>query len=99
MARISIYVPDDLKALMDAAGDTINWSEVARPAFEAALKSASNTLEDGPTTWRRYPKPTMQIDNMFLIVGDQRFFLKDLLADKLSRKAATHQTGWDEGLS
>lgn len=37
MARVSIYVPDDLKGRMDAAGDAINWSEVARPAFVSAL--------------------------------------------------------------
>src|SRR4029077_4271665 len=32
MARITLYVPDGLKARMDAAGDEINWSDVARPA-------------------------------------------------------------------
>src|SRR4051812_41285149 len=37
MAKISIYVPDELKARMDAAGDAINWSNVARPALQAAL--------------------------------------------------------------
>ena len=37
MARVSIYVPDELKARMDQAGDAINWSEIARPAFQAAL--------------------------------------------------------------
>lgn len=37
MARVSIYVPDELKARMDEAGDSVNWSEVARPAFTAAL--------------------------------------------------------------
>lgn len=37
MARVSIYVSDDLKARMDDSGDTINWSEVARAAFLEAL--------------------------------------------------------------
>jgi hypothetical protein len=34
---VSIYVPDDLKGRMDEAGESINWSEVARPAFVAAI--------------------------------------------------------------
>ena len=37
MARISLYVPDELRARMDAAGDKINWSDVARPALTAAI--------------------------------------------------------------
>jgi hypothetical protein len=37
MAKLNIYVPDDLKARMDAVGDDVNWSEVARPAFQAAV--------------------------------------------------------------
>src|SRR4051812_27989218 len=37
MARVSIYVSDELKAEMDKAGDAINWSQIARPAFMAAL--------------------------------------------------------------
>jgi Arc/MetJ-type ribon-helix-helix transcriptional regulator len=37
MARLSIYVRDDLKQQIDEAGDTINWSEVVRPAITAAL--------------------------------------------------------------
>jgi len=36
MARISLYIPDDLKARMDAAGDAGNWSDAARPALTAA---------------------------------------------------------------
>src|SRR5262249_19619950 len=36
MARISIYVPDDLKSQMDGI-ERINWSEIARPAFEQAV--------------------------------------------------------------
>lgn len=36
MARINIYVSDQLKKRMDAAGDA-NWSEIARPSFEAAV--------------------------------------------------------------
>jgi len=37
LARVAIYVPDDLKRRMDDVGDGINWSDVARPAFLAAL--------------------------------------------------------------
>jgi hypothetical protein len=36
VARISLYVPDDIKAQMDQITD-INWSDIARHAFVAAL--------------------------------------------------------------
>jgi hypothetical protein len=37
MARIALYVPDELKTRMDAVEDQINWSDIARPAFTAAV--------------------------------------------------------------
>ena len=37
MARISIYIPDALKDVMSAHGRSINWSEVVRPAIDAAI--------------------------------------------------------------
>jgi hypothetical protein len=37
MPRLTIYVTEKLKARMDAVGDAINWSEVVRPAIEAAV--------------------------------------------------------------
>ena len=37
MARVSIYVSDELKARMAEVGDALNWSDIARPAFEAAI--------------------------------------------------------------
>jgi hypothetical protein len=36
VAKINLYVPDELKVRMDAVGD-VNWSDVARPAFYSAL--------------------------------------------------------------
>jgi hypothetical protein len=51
MARISIYVTDDLKKRIDAAGDdTINWSEVARPALSAALAAFEHRKGKNMTT-------------------------------------------------
>lgn len=37
MPRVSIYISEDLKARMDEVEDAINWSEVARPAFQSAI--------------------------------------------------------------
>jgi hypothetical protein len=37
MARVSIYVTDDLKARMDGVGESVNWSEIVRPAIQAAI--------------------------------------------------------------
>ena len=34
-----ITITEDLKARMDAAGKQINWSAIARDAFEAKLES------------------------------------------------------------
>jgi hypothetical protein len=50
MARVSIYVPDELKARMDEAGEAINWSEVARPAFQNALANYRHRKEINMTT-------------------------------------------------
>ena len=50
MARLSIYVPDELKTRMDAAGDAINWSEVARPAFLSALANHQHRQNRNMTT-------------------------------------------------
>ena len=54
MPRISIYVPDELKARMDKAGDRANWSGIAQRAFETEIhhleavkeiKSMSDVIE------------------------------------------------------
>ena len=33
MARVSIYVPDDMKSEMDALEEKANWSNIAQQAF------------------------------------------------------------------
>ena len=50
MARVSIYVPDDLKKQMDAVGDVINWSDVARPTFLMALATHQHKGKHTMTT-------------------------------------------------
>jgi hypothetical protein len=50
MARVTIYVPDDLKARMDACGGEVNWSATAQTAFERAIarevwKMSDDTME------------------------------------------------------
>src|SRR5258708_7816585 len=47
MPRVTLYVPDDLKARMDEAGEAINWSAVAQRAFREAV--ALNSLRKEPT--------------------------------------------------
>lgn len=39
MARVSIYVQDELKARMDRIGEAANWSEVVRPAILSEVAS------------------------------------------------------------
>ena len=36
MAKLNLYVPDDLKKRMDAVSD-VNWSDITRPALLSAL--------------------------------------------------------------
>lgn len=45
MARMSIYVPDELKCRMDAV-DSVNWSSVAQSAFERELRLHVKPLEE-----------------------------------------------------
>jgi hypothetical protein len=37
MPKVNLYVPDDLKARMDIAGEAVNWSAVAQRAFREAI--------------------------------------------------------------
>jgi len=50
VARVSIYVSDELKARMDAVGEAVNWSEVARPAFVSAVASDEHRRGQNMTT-------------------------------------------------
>ena len=45
MPRMNIYVPDEMKARMDATGDDANWSGVAQRAFDADLRHRENAKE------------------------------------------------------
>jgi hypothetical protein len=37
MPKVTVYVPEDLKARMDSHGDAVNWSHAAQHAFERAV--------------------------------------------------------------
>lgn len=39
MPRVTVYVPDELKARMDEAGESVNWSSVAQRAFNESIWS------------------------------------------------------------
>lgn len=49
MARMSIYVPDDLKGRMDALSDRVNWSGIAQAAFEIEIGRYPKWTEDRMT--------------------------------------------------
>src|SRR5262245_52908805 len=53
MARITLYVSDELKARLDAAGDEINWSDVARPVLTEAVASLEHRKGDMTTAIER----------------------------------------------
>jgi hypothetical protein len=50
VARVSIYISDGLKARMDAVGEAVNWSEIARPAFLSAVASHEHRRTQTMTT-------------------------------------------------
>lgn len=50
MARVSIYVPDDLRARMDRIGEAANWSEVVRPAILSEVASREHRIGANMTT-------------------------------------------------
>jgi hypothetical protein len=41
MPRVTVYVPDDLKARMDEVGEAVNWSDAAQRAFREAAAIAT----------------------------------------------------------
>jgi hypothetical protein len=47
MPRITLYVPDDLKARMDQSGDDLNWSAITQRAIRGAIITL--TLKRNPT--------------------------------------------------
>lgn len=80
MARISISVPDELKLKMDTFGETVNWSEVARVAFEAALQSKSATSSKYPVPYQhRVPAMHVDLRNAFIVFDGKRYDMTDLL--------------------
>ena len=47
MPKVTVYVSDGLKARMDAAGESVNWSGEAQQAFQCALAQQEwKTMED-----------------------------------------------------
>ena len=50
MARVSIYVQDDLKARMDRIGEAANWSEVVRPAILSEVATLEHLKGANMTT-------------------------------------------------
>jgi len=55
MARLSIYISDELKARMDRIGDGVNWSEVVRPAIQTIVATHE---------YRRSPNMTTAIERL-----------------------------------
>lgn len=47
MPRVTVYVSDELKSRMDAAGAALNWSAIAQSAFGEAV--AAHHLRKDPT--------------------------------------------------
>ncbi len=55
MPRMSIYVPDDMKAEIDAIGERVNWSNAAQAAFGVEIQR---------NKWPQEPKMEQVIDRL-----------------------------------
>ena len=55
MARVSIYISDELKARMDKVGEAANWSGIVRPAILSEV--ASHEHRKGSKHDYRYRTP------------------------------------------
>jgi hypothetical protein len=68
MARVNVYIPDELKARMDRAGN-LNWSATAQRAFEVEvhLKEVMMTTEDSVVARLRASK--MRQDEVEMAAG------------------------------
>jgi hypothetical protein len=83
MARVSIYVPVDLKARMDRVRDATNWSEVVRPAILSAVTSYEH---------RKGAKMNAVIER--LKASKEKYLLKT--AKERGRLWASDKAEWDE---
>ncbi|MGE8131611.1 hypothetical protein ACQKQD_32090 [Methylobacterium sp. NPDC080182] len=80
MARISISVPDELKLKMDTIGESINWSEVAREAFENVIHSKLTVTSKYPVPYQhRVPTAHLDLRNTFIVFDGKRYDMVDLL--------------------
>ena len=45
MARVTVYVPDEMRAEMETLGDRVNWSSIAQDAFAARIRRAKAMID------------------------------------------------------
>jgi hypothetical protein len=92
MARISLYVPDDLKKRMDVARDAINWSEVVRPALHVALANFEHrkgqTMETVIERLRASREESRQRNELSGIEAGREWARHHATFDELERLAA-----------
>src|SRR6266850_6111139 len=99
MARISLYVPDDLKERMDASGDAINWSVVARPSLNAALAAYERRTGATMTTAverLRASRLEAAQEDWAIAIENGRAWARDIASYRaLERLLGTKLTGFD----
>lgn len=95
MARVSIYVSEELKARMDAAGDAINWSGIVRPAIHAEVAKYENqkgqTMETVIARLRASREETKKYDRETGLKAGREWAKNYATYDQLKRL----RTGWD----
>ena len=85
MARISIYVSENLKARMDAVGDRVNWSDVAQVAFEKAVAAYEQKRGDNMETAIERLRASKQEG------AQDDFFLGRTIGQEWAIKSAEHK--------
>lgn len=101
MARMTIYVPDELKARMDRSGDRVNWSAEAQRAFERVLASEGwrNMTDEMEQAVARLgaSKRTFEEGEQAAGTADGRHWaMKDAEYEELVRMRGVQEEGWDD---
>jgi len=104
MPRVTLYVPDDLKARMDEAGADVNWSAVAQRAFMEAVLTHAVRKDDSDMTSvvERLRASKERVEAAELEFGQRcgkKWAKETAEYDELVRIAKFHQTNAEANLA
>lgn len=101
MPRVTLYVPDDLKARMDETGEAMNWSAIAQRAFTEAIATQAVRKDNSDMTSvvERLRASKERVEATQLELGKtsgNRWAKEEAEYDELERIAEFDETGEDD---